>query len=215
MKEPHTRFTSDRKRELEEIGLSHEQILQLEYALEAVRFYSATPPSLSDVRDQLTPLLKALGGAKVALDAFFTKPANVSPAFAEVLSRLILNTVDLSALAMGHPQASLIEDTSAAIAVMIKALEDLRKELGEEQRRGRRSTCAAVAAIDQALSQTWRRSRGEGEGSQEGKQIEVSSGTASDFFKIVSLCYQEVGIDTEPERATKEYVRATRACRRA
>ena len=216
MQEPYLRFSCDRRSQLTSIGLSDEQILQLEYALTAVRYFATPPPSLTDVRDQIDPLLHVLRAAYEALYDFNSKRADISAAFGEVLSRSLVKTYDFTAVVAGKdsPQSSPIDEAMASLADVVTLFEEVRSELGNEMRRGNRSPLSAMNAIDNAINQTWARQNQGSPVPSVGTRVTPSSGSKSEFYRIACLCYEQLGIDSEPERPTKEYIRALSAARR-
>jgi len=184
------RFTADQKCRLKAHNVTDRQILELERkVLPASRYHISKQPTLTDVRDELGKLNKALKNAQNTMAELLQADEEIS-AKGEVFERIMSENFKLQG------EDEFFEDTLRAIAVANVITEKARKKLTTEQTRNNEASPYPVQLIADALTRN----------NESNKTIRPSVSPTSPFFKIVEICYEAIREKhQDPSRAIRAY----------
>ncbi len=205
-------FSREQVSDLQRLGVTAEQLAELRRILPTCRANIRAPSApMSDVRDELTGLHKAVQNAANALRRWESARVR-TPALAEARARVLEASLDMDE--NGTATGDAADAAHLAVIVIAEALARLPKE----QRRPQASLLP-VYWIHEALLRGWGRThypvrRGEGSKDDEGGPIppyphSPSSGVTSRFRMIVCMCYDAAlgARDSDPDRAIKAFMR--------
>lgn len=141
---PTIRFSAERRRDLERLGVTDEQISEVEAVLPLCALHIKSSPQLTDTRVVLNGLIEALCTVRKVFSA--------SPE----ATREALNRWMMAAHAHGHPFGSDHEFMRKLdLGTLIESAREAKGQLGTDQRRSHAATSKPIQLIDEALVRGW------------------------------------------------------------
>ncbi len=197
-------FSRDQRADLMRMGLCDVEINELEIYLPLCRAWLGRPPKLQDVRDAIESLHSAMKKAHGAMTNLRTATPLMEAKF-EALVRLQLVDED------GE-----IDRAMQALEIACSVVQRTQKSLTTKQRRHRTADIAPVRLIDKALLQGFiKRPSTNSTDSKTGQRqsnpvrpytLRRSYSPKSKYRKIMGICYEAIGQESDPVRAIKAFI---------
>ena len=200
-------FTEEQKEPLSRLGLFDQQIKAVESVLPTVQALLGQAAPLTDVREPIESLGKALASASLAI-AHLCPAYNNTSAKQEARLRLQLADFHLNRNMNGET----LDTAAQSLATTAKVVERALQHLPRDQRR-HRANPLPIATIERALLESCDLKL------HTGKRfppfLKPSASEASPFREIIEICYAAAGAkNSNPERAIKAHIAQARQARK-
>jgi hypothetical protein len=188
---PVIRFSVERRRDLRNLGVTDDQIAEVEAVLPSCTALIESAPRLQDTRTELSELITALR----CLQRLIRAPTKAAR---EALNRWQMAAYDRSHSLGSNPEFAQMLD----LDTLIEAARGAKKALGNKQRRSHAATAEPIRRIADALALG--RSKGHAPELRQPQRYRMRSRV---FAEVVQYAYEAMGYakDYVPERALRTY----------
>jgi hypothetical protein len=186
------------------LGVTGDQIAELEKILPLCRVMVVDDPTLRDVRDKLKAIVKAV--ERLNLQLAPPPKANVKLAQLEALNRIQKASRDCGG------DCGEADKCIASLHQLRPVIDKALNDLGTTQRRTNSAATGPIKLIDDALKLGWakhtRRLIQQGSTNALPLNIRASRHLSSQFSGVVRVCYEAMTgkEDCDPERAIRSYI---------
>jgi hypothetical protein len=196
------RFSTERRKDLRELGLIDAQIEGLEDELPRCRLLITDDPPLRSVRERLELVARTISDAQQKICQFADEPAAWEAR----------HRIDAASHALGGDLGE-TGRACAALDALGRVVERAVSDLGTTQRRTNSAASMPIKLIHEALMRGWAKGA---QGPIRQFNIKVSSAPEGVFLKVVAICYetmkgsQDIETPLRPVRSYMDHLRRER-----